>query len=346
MCLATVRIKYVNIFRDRHGKRRAYFRRDGRNIPLPDPEDPGFHQAYTDALKETQPEPKRPAHAYSFDALAKIYFASPDFIGLREGTQRAYKSTLRAFLRKYGDRSVKTIRFEVVSALMGQMADRPGAANNLLKRLRQLFALAKRLDWIETDPSEGVRYFRAGEIHTWTADEHAAFIKHHQPGTMARLAYMAHLHTGQRKGDIVRLPMPKSASDAFRLAQEKTGKRLEIPLAPALWQEISQHERRPTLIVTSFGKPFTSNGYGNWFRERCREAGLPERCSSHGLRKAAATALAEAGCSAHEIQAITGHESLKEVERYTRAAEQKRLAKSAQAKREENKQLTNPKLGL
>ncbi|MEH2611300.1 hypothetical protein V1293_003589 [Bradyrhizobium sp. AZCC 1693] len=60
-----------------------------------------------------------------------------------------------------------------------------------------------------------------------------------------------------------------------------------------------------------------------------REAGLPERRKAHGLRKAAARRLAEAGCSASEIAAITGHKTLAEVERYTRAADQERLTRQA-----------------
>jgi hypothetical protein len=60
-----------------------------------------------------------------------------------------------------------------------------------------------------------------------------------------------------------------------------------------------------------------------------REAGLPERCKAHGLRKAAARRLGEAGCSASEIAAITGHKTLAEVERYMRAADQERLARQA-----------------
>jgi integrase len=67
------------------------------------------------------------------------------------------------------------------------------------------------------------------------------------------------------------------------------------------------------------------------FREWCNEADLPKRCSSHGLRKAACRRLAEAGCSEHEIAAISGHESLAEVRRYTRAASRARMAKSAMA---------------
>src|SRR5262249_11148250 len=83
-----------------------------------------------------------------------------------------------------------------------------------------------------------------------------------------------------------------------------------------------------TFLVTERGAPFTSAGFGNWFRERCNEAGLSQ-CSAHGLRKAAATRLANAGCSTDQIKAITGHKSLSEVARYTRAADQQRLARQA-----------------
>jgi hypothetical protein len=43
----------------------------------------------------------------------------------------------------------------------------------------------------------------------------------------------------------------------------------------------------------------------------------------------ASVRLAHAGCTQHEIAAITGHASLKEIERYTKTVERKRLAHSA-----------------
>lgn len=63
--------------------------------------------------------------------------------------------------------------------------------------------------------------------------------------------------------------------------------------------------------------------------ERISQTGLAASCVAHGLRKAAARRLAEAGCSANEIAAITGHATLEEVARYTKAAEQKKLAHAA-----------------
>jgi integrase len=42
--------------------------------------------------------------------------------------------------------------------------------------------------------------------------------------------------------------------------------------------------------------------------------------------------LAEHGCTSHEIAAITGHATLKEVERYTQAVNRRRLAQAAMQK--------------
>jgi integrase len=112
--------------------------------------------------------------------------------------------------------------------------------------------------------------------------------------------------------------------------QVKNGRRnpvkLSIPIVPQLQAIIDASPSGDlTFIVNEFGRPFSDAGFGNRFRKWCDEAGL-RNCSAHGLRKASASRLAELGCSPHVIQAITGHRTLKEVERYTRAADQKRLA--------------------
>jgi integrase len=96
-----------------------------------------------------------------------------------------------------------------------------------------------------------------------------------------------------------------------------------------------------TFVMTEWGKPFTANGFGNWFRDRCDEAGL-DVCASHGLRKAACRRLAEAGCTPHEIMAISGHKTLKEVTRYTSAVDRRHLAQSAMAKIESGTSIGKP----
>jgi integrase/recombinase XerD len=81
---------------------------------------------------------------------------------------------------------------------------------------------------------------------------------------------------------------------------------IDIPLHPELGVSIAATPSgHLALLTTEFGRPFTPAGFGNWFRDQCDQANL-HHCSAHGLRKATAAALAEAGATAHEIAAVTG----------------------------------------
>jgi len=121
----------------------------------------------------------------------------------------------------------------------------------------------------------------------------------------------------------------------------KKGAESERPQAYNFLVELgSFHNATPTVgvknfLVTHWGKPYTAPGFGNWFRELCDAAGC-HGLSAHGLRKAAARRLAEIGCSALQIAAITGHATLKEVSRYTKAADRKRMASEAITKLNEH----------
>lgn len=100
---------------------------------------------------------------------------------------------------------------------------------------------------------------------------------------------------------------------------------MEIPILPILEEEIQAAPTgNLTFLVTAFNRPFTIKG-GNKMRDWCEEAGLPY-CSAHGLRKAGAARAAENGATAHQLQSIFGWRTLAEAERYTKAAEQKRMA--------------------
>lgn len=108
---------------------------------------------------------------------------------------------------------------------------------------------------------------------------------------------------------------------------------IHIPLHPALAESIAAAKvsTNMTFLLTEFGKPFTANGFGNKFKDWCRQADLPH-CSAHDVREATSTALAESGATPHQIMAITGHQSLEEVDRYTKAANRKKNADAARAK--------------
>src|SRR5262249_27789005 len=164
------------------------------------------------------------------------------------------------------------------------------------------------------------------------------FEKHWPEGSRERLAFSLLLYTGQRGSDVHRMLWADIAADTIRVAQRKTATKLIIPIHDDLQRGLAMANKGDaTILVTAYGQPFTVKGFGNMISTAIREAGLPARCKAHGLRKAAARRLAEAGCSASEIAAITGHKTLAEVERYTRAADQERLARQAIQRQSANK---------
>jgi integrase len=241
------------------------------------------------------------------------------------------------FLR-HGDKPVVLMQGRHVRKLRDELADRPGAARNRLKALRALFRWAIEADEAPHDPTRDVKatpYATSG-YHTWTLDEVEAFEERHPIGSKARLAMAILLYTTCRREDAVRLGPQHIRNGRLRYRQAKNEHRnpidCDIPVHPDLAEIIvATPSTHLTFLVTEQGRPFTPAGFGNKFRDWCDQANLPH-CSAHGLRKAAAARLAERGATAHEIMAVTGHQSLEEVERYTRAARKAQLADSAMSK--------------
>src|SRR4051794_10790916 len=228
-------------------------------------------------------------------------------------------------------------------AVRDARADRPEAANARLKALRQVFIFAMKdheTFKLEANPARDVPYLASGNdegFRAWEPEDVARFEAAHPVGTKARLALGLLLFTGQRRSDVVLLGRQHVRNNdhgpTLRFTQQKNQKRkpvtLEIPIVPELQAIIAASPcGNLTFLVTDFGKGFTASGFGNLFRRWCDEAGL-HGLAAHGLRKAAAARLAERGRSERQIMAVTGHSTSKEVVRYTRSAEQKKLARSA-----------------
>jgi integrase len=138
------------------------------------------------------------------------------------------------------------------------------------------------------------------------------------------------MYTGQRRSDVVLLGRQHVSTGKLRFTQQKNRRRkpmaLELPILLELQTVLDVSPLGElTFLVTGAGRPFTRDGFGNWFRDRCREAGLVN-CSPHGLRKTAATVAVAKGATAHELMSILGWLSLSEAQRYAAAAERKRMA--------------------
>ncbi len=311
--------------------------RDSRGVPLPPPYGgPEFLAAYDTALngKEKRIGVSRTIPG-SMNALVVSYYESAEFKALRPSTARVYRNILERFREAHGDKSASGMQSRHVRSLMDEKAATPDAARRLLGMLSILMERAIALGWREDNPCIGIKRpaHKVGGFVTWSEDDIGVYRNNWPVGSRERLAFELALNLGQRRGDIVRLGWRHLQAGAITIDQSKTGAVVTIPISPDLRVVLDLLPRdRLTFLATATGAPFTAAGLGNWFREAVRGAGLPDELSMHGLRKAAARRLAEAGCTVHEIASITGHKTLSEIERYTRAAEKARLARTASAK--------------
>jgi integrase len=331
--------KYTQAFVDRHGTARFYFRKAGnKQVPLPGPPwSPQFMAAYEAALEYQGPRIDIGASRTkpgTINALVVSYFNSLAFQALAPETRRTRRNILERFRAEHGDKRSALLKREHVNVMFANKATTRFAARNWLKTVRALMQFAVAESLLTADPTAGIKNLsgKTDGFRTWNEDDIAAFEARHPIGTRERLALALLLNTAQRRGDVVRMGRQhvRKTPDGplIDVKQQKTGTKVAIPIHPDLQTVLdATPSDHLTFLTTAFGKPFAAAGFTNWFRAACNAAGLPRGTSAHGLRKAAARRLAEAGCSANVIASITGHKSLNEVERYTIAANQERMAR-------------------
>lgn len=338
--MARIDLPYVQRFKDRHGTLRHYYRRRGeKRVALPGlPGSEAFMEAYREAMGRKSQIGAERSPPGSISALIAAYYESADFKRLRPSTRKVYSNLLDRFREEDGLLPVKGLRSDHIARMLDRRAETPGAAHNLLKALRKVFRFGVSRGLVTSNPAKDVTFARpkSAGFRPWTEDDIAKFEATWGEGTRARLALHILLFTGVRRSDAVRLGRQHRRGDALVFRPKKAADdapELVIPLHPTLKATLDALPRENlTFLLTAYGKPMSEAGFTNWFVECAKKAALPDGCSPHGLRKAAARRLAEAGASTLEIASITGHASLKEVERYTQSARQAALATAAIAR--------------
>jgi integrase len=327
--MTKLHLKYVQSFGGYH-----YFRRPGSpRIRLPGIVGSAeFMAAYQQALAAAPlaiGASKRSKPGSVSIAIAE-YYGSHDFRSLTGGTPAKRRAILERFREQHGHLPLGSLPKEFLVALLDTMPR--FAARNWLTAFRHFIGWCVERKLLRNDPTLGLRLKtpKSDGHHTWSEDEIATFEARHPISSKARLALALGLYTAQRRSDVVRVGRQHIRDGVLTVRQQKTGALLAIPVHPDLAAIIAATPTgHLTLLTTKHGKSFSPNGLNNQFRSWCDAAGLPTYCKFHGLRKAALTRLADAGCTAHEIAAISGHRTLKEVEHYTRSADQARLARAA-----------------
>ena len=166
---------------------------------------------------------------------------------------------------------------------------------------------------MDANPCEkGGRLYRGTRAEkVWSDADEAAFLR--AAPQHLHLAIVLALWTGQRQGDLLRLPWSAYDGERIRLKQSKTGARVEIPVGTPLKAALDATKRQsPIILVNSEGKPWTADGFRSSWRKACQAANVVG-VTFNDLRGTAVTRLAVAEATVPQIASITGH-SIRDVQ--------------------------------
>jgi integrase len=247
-------------------------------------------------------------------SIMQGYQASDDFRSRADRTRSDYVKQIRIIEAEFGDFPLGALTDRRTRGEF--MAWRDKLA--LRSRRQADYAwtvLARILSWalnrglVGANPCEkGGRLYRGNRADKiWTDSDEEAFIA--TAPAHLHLPMLLALWTGQRQGDLLRLPWSAYDGRAIRLQQSKGRVRVTIPVgAPlkAALDEAAKTKRSPTILLNLDGQPWTADGFRSSWGKAQRKAGIVG-VTFHDMRGTAVTRLALAGATEAEIATITGH---------------------------------------
>lgn len=323
------------------------FERGDFRVNIPGPYgSPEFLAAYEAALKGSKTSSASNAPAGTIFWLIEEYLRSLRFQNLSDSRKRTIRLELDWLRKEAGKYQFNRLEVRHVEALMSKKAG-PTAANTVKKNLSMLFNFAaKKLGYTGPNPARHAERMKTNPdgFHTWTDAEVNRFLERHGPGTKARLVMLLALNTGMARQDLACVGRQHVKEGRIAYRRHKTAVAADMPILPELAEELRHVPKDRLLFVTQdkSDKPYAVASLGNWFRDRCAEANVPG--SLHGLRKAGATRLADAGASEWEIASYLAHADTTQAAVYTKRANRARLADSGFAKLNAGKLSNSPQV--
>jgi integrase len=360
--MVTIERHYDYVYEDvsRHGQVRVYFwrgkghRKVRMRVPMGTRE---FEQRYAELLAQSEagahkPGPRDTPIPGTLRWLGTLYVSSSEFEQLDPTTQIVARRVLDSMYAEpiapgaketFGDCTLQNFTAKSVGILRDRKKAKPEAANARRKRLRAMFKWALRPEnsdlGITVNPARDVGKLpplRQGGFPRWTASDLDRYEERHPVGSQARLALALLMYLGVRRSDLVRVGPPMVRDGKIAFVQFKGRNKTPIEVRTRIIPELQAIiDATPvvgttTWLVTQYGKPFTAKSMSGVMAEWCRQAGIRPAVgpglNNHGVRKAAATRMAERGASVHALMAQFGWLDIKQAELYTRDASRGRLA--------------------
>jgi integrase len=312
--------------------------REGERVSLPGApfDSRGIANAeWWNAYRRLAGEEAPTAKPGSFSALIAQYQNSPEWKALSAATHSDWLRYLGWIENAWGPLSVRALQPKHVLKLRDSYAHVPASANNLLRCLSSMLSWSVPRGWRETNPCAHIKKLKGGSGYApWDAQD-IELLRLNARKDLWNAAALA-LYTGQRLGDVLKMRWDDLNKGLIAVTQNKTNKKLLIPMHGHLRALLAGLPRQSVTILTSSrGKPWTVMGFkASWATELNRQEMQMLRDKErvfHGLRKSAVVFLLEAGCTDAEVAAVTG-QTRQMIEHYSRQVNQKRLASSAISK--------------
>ncbi len=306
-----VRLKGLNSKRKRlaDGSFKTYWWAWKGGPPLRgEPGTPEFMASYNDAVAAKAAMPSG-----TLLALLLQYQDSDDFRSLADSTRRSYVPLIMRIESSFGDFPLAALTDRRTRGVFMAWRDQIALSAGRRQADYAWTVLARTQSWslnrglISANPCErGGRLYRGSRAEKiWTADDEAAFLK--KAPAHLHLALMLALWTGQRQGDLLRLPWSAYDGTHIKLKQRKTGARVVVKVGGPLKAALDATPKRSTIILTnSESKPWTSDGFRASWGKACKAADVVG-VTFNDLRGTAVTRLALVGATEAEIATITGH---------------------------------------
>ena len=307
-----VTLRGINLVTKRlaDGRLRTYWYAWKGGPPLRgEPGTPEFMATYNEAISRRVSPPRG-----ILLSVLQQYQDSEDFRALADSTRRSYIALIKSIEKRFGSFPLSALTDRRSRGIFMSWRDQLAASAGRRQADYAWTVLARVLSWsfnrglVAANPCErGGRLYRGGgrAEKIWTVADEAAFLE--RAPARLHLPLMLALWTGQRQGDLLRLPWSGYDGKHIRLRQRKTGARVVIPVGAPLKAALDATPKRSTIILTnSDGKPWTSDGFRASWGKACKAAGVIG-VTFNDLRGTAVTRLAIAECIEAEIATITGH---------------------------------------
>jgi len=322
-----VRLKGINPIRKKlaDGTWRTYhYAWRGKGAPLleGEPGTPEFQASYNEACARKAPQVQG-----TLQSLLDYFQATTEFTkDISERTRSDYKRQISIIEQKFGDFPLAALSDPRTRGIFKEWRDELA-----IKSVRQAdygwVVLARILSVgvdrgkIKHNPcAKGGRLYASTRVdNIWTLEQEESFLT--KAPVHLHLPLLLGLWTGQREGDLLRLPWSGYDGTHIRLRPRKTitkrrpkGTTAVIPVGGPLktaLDEAAKHKVGPVILISTDKRPWTPDGFRASWGKACTKAGVID-VTFNDLRGTAVTRLALVGCSEPEIASITGH-SLRDV---------------------------------